>query len=551
MHRRLFGFGKLFIAVAVLISGGLAVFAPGVRSQTPVVPDAAMRCSAMVSPGGYGLTVAKAQLLPAGRAPSQNGSNADETKRPILPAHCWVQGTINERTGVGGRKFGIGFDLRMPVDWNGRFAFNGGSGMDGVVVPALGDIFTTLEPSALERGFAVISSDGGHRGSPVDSSFATDQQARIDFAYNGLEKAALAGKEMVARFYGRAPSYSYLLGCSTGGRQGLTAAQRMPLLFDGIVAGDPPIRFSRVATAEVWNLGVLARIAPKDKDGRPIYSRAFSDADLALVKAAILKQCDARDGLADGLIQDWRGCGFDPGVLSCRSGKTASCLTSGQVTALRELYRGPRKADGTSIYGPFNYDTGIASPAWRGMRLGRSQTGTPDSADATLGFRQFTLYQMTPPNPHYDPLKPMDFDRVLDSIRHTAAMSDADSPYINTFAARGKMIVYNGLSDQGMASSELADWYDEVVKVNGAGIRDAVRLFLVPGMLHCSGGQATDKFDMLDAITAWVEKGKAPDRILATSRSMAGISRPLCPHPQIARYRGGDQASAASFECRN
>jgi feruloyl esterase len=183
------------------------------------------------------------------------------------------------------------------------------------------------------------------------------------------------------------------------------------------------------------------------------------------------------------------------------------------------------------------------------MRLGNSQTGDPDSADATLGYGQFRFYQLTPPEPDFDLLKPLDYDELLERVRHTAAMSDADSPFLGTFAARGKMIVYNGLSDQGMASSEMADWYEEVLRVNGPSVRESVRLFLVPGMTHCSGGQATDKFDMLETIMAWVEKGRAPDRIFATSRSIPGISRPLCPYPKVARYKGGDKRSAESFTC--
>ena len=537
------------VAAATLSATVLSVLGYAAYASSGEPADWADRCAGMANISGYGLKVEKAEWVPAGRAPAEDGSGAGDSSRPIIPEHCLVQGTINPRTGVGGRKFGIGFDLRMPAQWNGRFAFQGGAGMDGRMSPALGDIFGTLEPSALERGFAVISSDGGHRGDFRDSSFGLDQQARIDYAYNALDKTTLAGKEMVTRYYGAAPKYSYMLGCSNGGRQGLIASQRLPLLFDGIVSGDPSIRFSKISLDEVWNVQALARIAPKDSHGKPIYSRAFSDADLNLVKNAVLKQCDAKDGLADGLIQDWQACKFDPVVLECKAGKTAGCLSKPQVGALHALYNGPRKRDGTSIYGPFNYDTGIVTPAWRGMRLGNSRTGTPDAADATLGVGQFKFYQLTPPEPNFDPLKPLDYDKALERVRFTAALSDADSPFLSTFAAHGKMIVYNGLSDQGMASSELADRYQQVERVNGASVRDSVRLFLVPGMTHCFGGQATDKFDMLDAITAWVEKGQAPDRIVATSRSMPGISRPLCPFPKVARYRGGDKQAADSFQC--
>lgn len=419
--------------------------------------------------------------------------------------------------------------------------------MDGELPPALGNIFGAVRPSALERGFAVVGTDGGHRGSMMDASYGVDQQARIDYAYNALDKVTLKAKELVERYYGAGPKYSYLLGCSNGGRQGLMASQRFPLYFDGIVAGDPSIRFSRIAVDQMWNLQVPARIAPKDENGRPIISRSFSDGDLRLVADGVLRHCDALDGLADGMINDWQACDFDPGVLTCKGKKTDKCLSEAQVGVLRDMYSGPRTSDGTPLYGAYNYDTGIVE-AWRSMHIGSSGTGEWDAADATLGLSNMRFYQLTPPDPDLDPLD-FDFDRDVERTRYTGAMSDVDSPFLSTFALHGKMIVYNGLSDEGMASSVLADWYDEVVSVNGESIRDSVRLFLIPGMCHCSGGQATDEFDKLETIMAWVEEGRAPDRIEATGRAFPGISRPLCPYPLVARYKAGDLNNADSFVC--
>ncbi len=545
------GFPARRAATAGVIAAALTgVAAYAAFAQDRQMADAEATCAALADYAGWGVRIESAQVVAEGTAPAEDGSGQADPNRPLIPQHCLVQGVVNERTGVGGREFGIGFDLRMPLQWNGRFAFHGGAGMDGRLMPALGDIADTVDPSALERGFAVISSDGGHRGPYTDSSFGLDQQARIDYAYNALEKTTLLGKELVARFYGREPEYSYMLGCSNGGRQGLVASQRLPLLFDGIVSGDASLGFSRIAVGEMWNVNVLSSIAPRDEQGRPIYSEAFSDSDLGLVKGAVLNRCDALDGLEDGIIHDWQACDFDPGVLTCEAGKTGSCLTGEQVNALRLLHEGPKTSDGEVIYGNFNYDTGIASGAWRGMRLGTSPTGEPNSADATLGRGQFSLYQLTPPDPDFDPTRPVDWDEMLHRVQYTGAMGDGDSPFLNTFASRGKMIVYNGLSDQGMSSAEFVKWYEELVKVNGEDVRDSVRLFLIPGMTHCLGGDATDRFDMLEAIQAWVEEDRAPDRIHATSRSIAGISRPLCPHPQVARYTGSDPSSADSFTCQ-
>lgn len=506
------------------------------------------KCANLANLAVPGFVVEKAEIVPAGPAPAADGSGAVNENGEPLPEHCLVQGILNPRTGAGGRQFGLGFDLRMPTSWNGRFAFHGGGGLDGRLAPALGDIFGSVRPSALARGFAVVSTDGGHRGDWLDGSFGLDQQARIDYAYNALDKVTLKAKELIEKYYDAAPAYSYLLGCSNGGRQGLIASQRFPLYFDGIVAGDPSIKFSRIAVDQIWNTQVAARIAPKDENGRPIISRAFSDADLRLVADSVLERCDALDGLADGIIHEWRGCDFDPGVLTCKTEKTDSCLSEAQVDALRDLYSGPRTSGGKPLYGAYNYDTGIADPAWRTMHIGSSGSGEWDSADATLGLSNMRYYQLTPPDPDLNPMD-FDFDRDVKRTRHTGAMSDADSTFLETFARHGKMIVYNGLSDQGMASSVLADWYDEVVSVNGESIRESVRLFFIPGMCHCSGGRATDRFDMLEAIMAWVEEGRAPDRIEATGEAFPGVSRPLCPYPLVARYKGGDVNEADSFEC--
>jgi hypothetical protein len=527
--------GRVLICAMLVAALPIAVtFGADITAKTS-------KCAAIADLAAPGFVVEKAEIVPAGPAPGPMSMGA------TLPEHCLVQGMLNPRTGVGGRKFGLGFDLRMPTDWNNRFVFQGGGGMDGELPPALGDIFGTVSPSALARGFAVIGTDGGHRGSMMDASYGVDQQARIDYAYNALDKVTLKGKELVEHYYGAAPKYSYLLGCSNGGRQGLMASQRFPLYFDGIVSGDPSIRFSRVTVNQMWQLQVAARIAPKDDNGRPIISRSFSDGDLRLVADAVLKRCDAMDGLADGMINDWQGCDFDPGVLTCKAEKTDSCLTEVQVVALRDMHSGPRTSDGMPLYNSFNYDTGIAG-SWRSMHIGSSGTGEWDAADATLGLTNMANYQLTPPEPDLDPLD-FDFDRDVERTRYTGAMSDADSPFLSTFAGHGKMIVYNGLSDQGMASSVLADWYDEVVSVNGEFIRDSVRLFLIPGMEHCSGGKATDQFDKLETIMAWVEEGIAPDSIEATGRAFPGVSRPICPYPLVARYKGGDENSADSFEC--
>jgi feruloyl esterase len=436
----------------------------------------------------------------------------------------------------------------MPDAWNGRFLMQGGGGLDGVLNPALGNVAGA--PSALARGFAVVSHDGGHRGaSGVDGTFGLDQQARIDYAYNALGQATAKAKEIVETYYGAAPDRSYFMGCSNGGRQGLVASQRFPTSFDGIIAGNPAISFTTLAMDQVWNAQVMARAAPRDADGNPILSRAFSQSDMDLVAGALLQRCDDLDGLADGMINDWRGCDFEPGELQCAAEKSDSCLSAEQVRALREWHEGPRNSQGEMLYGSFPYDTGIAGSAWRGMNLGSSETGAPNAANTTLGATTTRYYALTPPDPDFD-IMSFDWDRDVARTHETAAMGNGDATYLQTFVHGGKMIVYTGLSDQGMAAGRLTDWYDRAAADTGETFRDAVSLFLVPGMTHCGGGQATDRFDMLDSIVAWVEEGRAPERILATGAAFPDLSRPLCPYPQVARYEGGDESDAVSFICR-
>lgn len=537
---------KAIRKLRLLAAGGLLAATAGAAAQAQApaaAADTPARCAALAGAFGDGAVVTEATLEMAAPMSAPGGPATR------LPQHCRVRGIIERRTGVGGRQFGTGFELRLPSDWNGRFLFQGGAGLDGQVSPAIGRIANSAQAPALARGFAVVSTDAGHSGAMVDASFGADQQARVDYGYAAIGKVTSAAKTLVQRYYGRAPAHSYFAGCSNGGRQALTAAERFPLLFDGIVAGDPTLRFSRVAIDEAWNLNVLARAAPRDAAGHPLIAKVFSVDDLALVKTALLKRCDARDGLVDGQIQDWQGCDFDPEVVQCRKGRTGSCLSPRQVEALRELHRGPHTPAAGSIYGPFNYDTGVAGSAWRGMRLGSAETGAANSADATLGLGMLRMFQLTPPDPTFDPWKQVDWDDLLRRVAASAALGDADSPFLATFALRSKLIAYNGLSDQGLASSELVDWYRQALAASGPGAGDAMRLYLVPGMTHCGGGEATDRFEMLDAIVDWVEHGKAPDRVLARTSSGPPLSRPLCPYPAVARYKGGDPSDAASFEC--
>ena len=263
----------------------------GTTPQAPVYPCEALASYALppTTPGGGSATVLVID------------STTPTAATDALPEHCIVRGRVNPRVGVNNTPFAISFELRLPSVWNGRFFFQGGGGNDGVVLPATGNP-RNGGPVALARGFAVVSTDGGH-SSPSAASYGFDPQARIDHAYNAYDKTVVVAKGLIGHYYGKQPDRSYILGCSGGGRQGMMFAQRFPSYFDGIVAIAPAMRVATGAsTSAAWETIAYAAIAPLDATGKPILSRAFSDEDLTLLSRGILQACDALDGIADGMV---------------------------------------------------------------------------------------------------------------------------------------------------------------------------------------------------------------------------------------------------------
>jgi hypothetical protein len=502
-------------------------------------------CSSLASLSAPGFKVETAEWVAATRLPAGPTGATIE-----VPDHCLFRVMLDARPStVEDMSYGTGIELRLPANWNHRFFFQGGGGLNGVLSPAVGAVGGF--PSALSRGFAVVSTDSGHRGkSAIDSRFGVDQQAKLDFAYQAVARTTQQAKSLITRFYGKKPDYSYYVGCSTGGREAMLAAQRLPLEFDGVVAGNPSYNLTRVAINQIWSLQTVTRIAPRDASGKPDLSRAFSDEQLKAASDAVLRQCDALDGLRDGMINDFQACRFDPKSAVCgTSGAPAAgqCLTTAQAGALKAIFGGARNSRGEPLYGTFPFDTGIATAAWRGMHLGNA--GNPP-ANATLGRDTLRNFAMTPPAPELDPLR-FDFDRDVARTSETAAINDAVATLHTSFAGHGgKMIVYHGLSDQAMATGVLTDWYEHLTPRDAQGPQDWARLFLVPGMTHCGGGQSTDQFDMLSAIQEWVEKGHAPDRVVASGKAFPGVTRPLCPFPKVARFDGGAANDEHSFSCK-
>lgn len=532
------------ITVMLSVVATVAIILCGSQSAIAAEAAAQGQCEDLLALSAPDYRVDAAQWIEAADMPAGPGG----ATTPV-PAHCLVRVMMDPReSGLEDLSFGVGIELRLPLTWNGRLLVQGGGGLNGVLPRALG--LVSNAPSALARGFAVVSNDGGHRGrNSVDARFGIDQQAKIDFGYGAVQRATLEAKSLIDRYYGRDPDYSYFMGCSTGGREAMMAAERMPLEFDGIVSGNAAWNLTRIAMNQVWSLQTVTRIAPRDDNGNPRLSEAFTDAQLQGVVSALLEQCDALDGLEDGMINDYKACRFDPAELQCGTGAATGdvCLSAEQVTGLKDIVGGARNSRGESLYGSTFYDTGIALPAWRSMHFGN---GSNPPANASLGRDTLRMFAMTPPRPDLDPLD-FDFDRDTPATFETAAINDPTGSLHTTFEENGsKLIVYHGLSDQGMWAGPLIDWYESLLPRDNAGPQDWARLFLVPGMTHCGGGQSTDQFDMLTTIQNWVELDQAPGSILATSRAMPGVSRPLCPYPQVARYDDGDPNDAQSFSCR-
>ncbi|HET6170931.1 MAG TPA: tannase/feruloyl esterase family alpha/beta hydrolase, partial [Terracidiphilus sp.] len=280
-----------------------------------------------------------------------------------LPAHCRVDGMINRRKGIDGQEFGIGFAIALPdtTAWNGDFMMQGGGGGNGYIAYPTGANYAGDAP-ALARGFAVASTDTGHkaRTGGFDFGFMRDEQAYLDFAFLANAEVAGVAKQIIARYYTKPAAYSYFVGCSTGGREGMVLSQRYPAVFNGIVSGDPAMRtgLSNLAIAQ-WIPVAYNQAAPKDASGKPQTDKFLTDGDRKLFMDGLMKQCDARDGVADGMISDPLGCDFDPAVLACKASQSDACIAPEKTSAIKKAFAGPKNAYGTQVYPGFLYDTGI------------------------------------------------------------------------------------------------------------------------------------------------------------------------------------------------
>jgi feruloyl esterase len=463
------------------------------------------------------VTITSAEFVAAGNAAPGRGGRGGAGAP--LPAHCRVAATLTPSADSH-----IEMELWLPTEnWNGKFLAVGNGGWAGSIS------LDAMAP-ALRRGYATASNDTGHKGG--SASFVVGHPEKlIDFGYRAMHEMAVRSKEMIQAFYKRGPQLSYYQGCSTGGRQGMMEAQRFPEDFDAIIAGAPVhnmvhLNVSQVAL-QVDMLKNPARLVPPEK--RTLFANA------------VVAACDQHDGVKDGIVSEPRACKFDPAVLACKAGDGPGCLTGAQVENARSAYASVTKKNGTLVYP--GRSPGFES-GWRIPTQGAALNPLFTDMPRYVG-RQ---------DPNWDPMT-FDLETDLGLALKNAGFVEASDPDLATFKARGgKLLLYHGWADPGPAPENTINYYDAVNKKLGGRQDDWMRLFLMPGVGHCGGGVGPDQADLLGAIEHWREKGEAPAQIIATRPAGRGgtspMSRPLCPHPQVARYKGsGSTDEAANFSC--
>ncbi|HXY06647.1 MAG TPA: tannase/feruloyl esterase family alpha/beta hydrolase [Terriglobales bacterium] len=512
----------------------------------------AVSCESIASLKLPDTTIISTQSIAAG---SFTPSGSDPI--PNLPAFCRVEGTIKPTADSD-----IRFEVWMPSSrWNRKFRGVGNAGFGGSI--NFGDM-----AAAARNGYATASTDTGHRGDFDDAKWALKHPEKvIDWGYRAIHDSTLRAKRIIQAFYGEAPRWSFFEGCSNGGRAGLMEAQRFPEDYDGILAGAPDIPWT-LLTALFYNTQVPGLTSPDS------YIPASK---IPTISTAVLAACDAQDGVRDGIVNDPRQCHFDPSTLLCKALESDSCLTSPQVAQLRKIYAGLRNSKGDQILPGYLPGGEQGEEGWKGWITGPGpgQSGLFDYGDAYLKNLVFD-------NPAWD-YRTVGVERAIQiADAKTARGLDASDPDIRSFQARGgKLILYSGWSEPVVPPLTTTNYYDSVAAKLGLHETEGfVRLYMAPGMQHCYGGPGPNFFGQFDpsalggnpqqvpiatdpehniftGLEHWVESSVAPGSIIATKfvndldpAQGVKMTRPLCPYPQIAKYKGtGDTNDAANFVC--
>jgi len=532
------------VSFRVSLYVGLALFFAAVL---PVTTAGQASCESLANLTLTEATITSATSVAAGsyKPPAAPGLPAP-TKD--LPAFCRVAGIAKPTSDSE-----IHFEVWLPASgWNGKFEQVGNGGFAGTIP------FASMAVPLL-RGYATAATDDGHVNGPDQSWAIGHPEKVVDFGYRAVHETSVHAKVIVHAFYGKNPSRSYFVGCSEGGREGLTEAQRYPNDFEGIVAGAPANHWNTLQLRGAWNAKAL--LATPDSWIPP--------AKLPLLQNAAIAACDTKDGAKDGFIEDPSVCHFDPAVTQCQSDNTSSCLNAAQVQAAAKIY-GPMKNSQTgAIIGPGFSPAGVeAFPAnWTIWITGTSspQLGV-GKLFATFFFRDFIFE-----DPKWD-VQSLNLDRDIELANGKfGAILNSDNPNLKAFKARGgKLIQYHGWGDAAIPPQGSVDYFETVQKATGK-TQSFYRLFMVPTMSHCAGGPGATIFgnagaleppeedadhDVVLALDRWVEKGVAPDHLIATGfvdnspAKGVAMTHPLCPYPQEAHYQGtGDTKDAASFVC--
>jgi len=570
LHRALQGLGALS-AVSVLVACGTVQSTPG--SPLKAATGASLpNCEALSSK----LQLANTRIESA--TPVAAG-NLQQGGKPI-PEHCLVKGRMHERKGSDGRDYAIGFEMRLPVAWNGRFYYQGNGGLDGSVQPALGALGGGPLTGALMQGFAVISSDAGHNG-PQTPVFGLEPQARLDYGYQAVQKLTPMAKQLIQTAYGKGPDRSYIGGCSNGGRHAMVAASRMGDAYDGYLVGAPGYRLPYAALAQIWGAQQWAPLAtpgatvknPLNPNGTlPDLGSAFTPQERQTVAKAIIDKCDALDGAKDGMVQATQACqtsfNVKTDVASCSGERNGACLTPAQKDVIARVFDGAKTSMGQRIYASFPYDTGVAASNWGTWKFIDSLIRDP--------LAIATIFSVPPAQ-----LKPLEenvtqrlamFSATNDTYRESgwSLMTPPGESQPENLAAlrnRGaKVVLYHGVSDAIFSAEDTRQWVERLGKAGVNPGSDFARYFPVPGMNHCSMGPAADQFDLLTPLVQWVEQGLAPQAVVASVRgagNTGGVNtelpaewspkrtRPLCAYPTVATFKGsGSIEEASSFSCQ-
>jgi hypothetical protein len=456
-----------------------------------------------------------------------------------VPAHCHVSGLLSPE---------IAFEVSLPAKWNGRFYMIGNGGHAGEALDDAGRV--AQRNQALQLGFAFAQTNTGHdaRKEPGGTFVMSNPQKAIDYAWRAVHLTAITTKAITKHYYGKPISRAYWNSCSNGGRQGLIEAQRFPEDFDGIVANAPWVDQTGFTIGAMWNQKALS-------------AASVTPAKLALVADKVMAQCDAIDGLKDGLIDDPRKCHFDPArdVPACTAGADgADCLTPAQADAIARVYSGPM-SNGKPFFpgympGSEAVVTGLFGGGTGSGWMNVIVAAQPDAKPADFNLAENTMRYLVhkPPQADYD-YKTFDFDRDIHMLDDWSKQADAKNPDLSKFEKHGgKLIVTYGWADSILQPMAGVNYYEQATAKNGPTTPDFFRLFMVPGMAHCGGGIGPDRHDPVTAIIGWVEKGKAPESMVASRvvDNKVVRTRPLCPYPQVARYSGqGSMDEAANFSC--